>query len=66
MGECKYRESFDETEVMRELERRAVLVRGYEPKSFYLFSKHVLSSGTIQKTGGLPAWHLITVGDLYR
>ena len=66
VGECKYRESFDETEAMRELERRATLVRGYEPKSFYLFSKHALSSGTIGKVEGLPAWHLVTVEDLYR
>lgn len=66
VGECKYREEFDETEAMRELERRAGLVRGYEPKSFYLFSKHVLSGGTIEKVKGMPEWHLVTVEDLYR
>ncbi len=66
VGECKYREEFDETEAMRELERRADLVRGYEPKSFYLFSKHVLSGGTIEKVKGMPEWHLVTVEDLYR
>ena len=66
VGECKYREAFDETEAMRELERRAALVRGYEPRSFYLFSKHALSSGTIEKAEDLPAWHLVTVEDLYR
>lgn len=66
VGECKYRETFDETEAMRELERRASLVRGYEPRSFYLFSKHALSSGTTEKAEGLPAWHLVTVENLYR
>ena len=66
VGECKYRESFDETEAMRELERRASLVRGYEPELFYLFSKHALSSGTIKKVEGLPEWHLVTVEDLYQ
>lgn len=66
VGECKYRESFDETEAMRELERCAALVRGYEPKSFYLFSKNALSKGTVEKTEGMPEWHLVTVGDLYR
>ena len=66
MGECKYRAEIDETEAMRELERRAGLVRGYEPKSFYLLSKHVLSGGTIEKVKGMPEWHLVTVEDLYR
>ena len=66
VGECKYRESFDETEAMRELERRAALVRGYEPKSFYLFSKHSLSKGTVEKAEGMPEWHLVTIGGLYR
>jgi hypothetical protein len=66
VGECKYRESFDETEAMRELERRATLVRDYEPKSFYLFSKHTLSDGTVEKVGGMPEWHLVTIGGLYR
>ena len=35
--------------MMRELERRAALVRGYEPKSFYLLSKHALPKGAIEK-----------------
>ena len=63
---CKFRETFDETEAMCELERRATLVRGYEPRHLYLFSKHALSSGTIDKAESLPAWHLVTVEDLYR
>jgi hypothetical protein len=51
---------------MHDLERRAPLVRGYKPRCFYIFSKHALSSGTIEKAEGLPAWHLVTVEDLYR
>lgn len=47
-------------------QRRAALVRGYEPKSFYLFSKHALSKGTIEKAEGMPEWHLVTIGGLYR
>lgn len=66
VGECKYRESFDETEAMRELERRASLIRGYEPQCYYLFSKHALSTGTVEKVQKLPSWHLVTVEDLYR
>ena len=42
------------------------LVRGYEPKSFYLFSKHALSSGAVEKVEGMPEWHLVTVEDMYR
>lgn len=66
VGECKYRERFDESEAMSELERRARLVRGFAAEHYFLFTKHALSEGTTQKIADLPTWHSVTLDDLYR
>lgn len=45
--ECKYRETFDEAEAMRELEKRSALVRGHDSLHFYLYSMCPLSRDTL-------------------
>lgn len=66
VGECKYRESFDETEAMHELEHRGALLDGYSVDHRYLFTKHALSPGTREKLASQPSWHSVTLADMYR
>lgn len=40
LGECKWRESFDETEAIQKLYGRAYLVKAEGEKTFYLFTKN--------------------------
>ena len=59
-GECKWRESFNETDAIRTLVHRSGLVKGYSPAGYLLFSKHPLTAGTRDKlasnteTGVIP------------
>ncbi len=40
LGECKWRESFDETEAIQKLYGRAYLIKAEGEKAFYLFTKN--------------------------
>ena len=66
LGECKWRESFDESEAFEKLRARGELLRGYEPAGYYLFSKRPLSEGTSAKVADDPLLHAVTLEDLYR
>lgn len=46
IGECKWRNSFNETQAMRDLERRSHLIKGHEVTGLYLFTKHPVSNAT--------------------
>lgn len=48
-GECKWRESFNETDAIRSLIHRSGLVKGYAPAGYLLFSKRPLAAGTRDK-----------------
>ena len=65
LGECKWRESFDETEAFEKLRARGGLLRGYEPAGYYLFSKRPLSEGTLAKVASDPLLHAVTLQDMY-
>lgn len=65
VGECKYRNSFDETVALETLRHRASLVKGYETKGYLLFSKHALSEGTARKIAEDPLVRSVTLADLY-
>ena len=65
-GECKWRNAFDETSAISELEMRSRLVRGYEHPVFYLFSKHRASEGTRMKAQARDGLFLVCADDLYR
>ena len=47
--ECKWRNSFNETKALRNLEWRSSLVKGYTKKTFALFSKEPVSKATKNK-----------------
>lgn len=65
MGECKYRESFDETAVLAKLEGKQSLVKGYEATCFAVFSKHPLSGETRRKCSKRGDVLLVTLEDMY-
>ncbi len=66
IGECKWRNSFDETEVLEKLHHRADLVKGYRIEFFYLFSKNPLSTATLRKMKASGNEFSVTLDDLYR
>jgi hypothetical protein len=46
IGECKYRNSFDETAEMQKLVAKAGLVKGYTAEHFYFFSKNPMKAAS--------------------
>lgn len=65
IGECKYRESFDESEAIEKLEMRRDVIRGYMAEQLYLFSKCELSVGTREKAKEWKDLTLVTLEDMY-
>lgn len=65
LGECKWRNKFDETEALRVLEGRGGLIRGYAKTVYVLFSKVPFSDGTREKEAGRDDLMLVTADDLY-
>ena len=65
IGECKYRESFDETAEIADLEGKRDLVRGYAASNFVLFTKHEVSGATREKLAGRSEWQLVTLEEMY-
>ena len=65
LGECKWRNSFDETEAVGRLRSRDGLIRGYETAGYYLFSKRQLSAGTRAKVEADPQLHAVSLEELY-
>ena len=65
IGECKYRESFDETAEIDDLDSKRDLVRGYHASHLYLFSKRAVSEATAEKCAHRPDVHLVTLEELY-
>lgn len=66
LGECKWRESFDETEALGKLRQRAHLIKGYEVAGLYLFSKRSLSRRTLEKMSASGDSYSVTLEDMYR
>lgn len=65
LGECKWRGSFDETEALRNLEARAALVKGYEERTFALFTKLPLGEATKRRCASRDDILLVSVADLF-
>ena len=65
VGECKWRNSFDETRALRTLMSRAELLRGYDRKHYMLFSKREFSDGIRERANKGNNLRLVTLGDLY-
>lgn len=64
VGECKYRESFDETFGVEDLERKRDIVNGYHATDLYLFSKFPVASSTRGKYAGRPDVHFVSLAEL--
>ncbi len=65
LGECKWRESFDESDALGALEDRSRLIGGYSRRWLYLFTKHPVSPQTKRKAAG-ERIAFVDADDLYR
>lgn len=65
IGECKYRESFDETAEIEDLESKRGLVKDYVATNFMLFTKHEVSVATREKMAERADWHFVTLDEMY-
>lgn len=65
IGECKYRESFDEAAEIADLESKRDVVKGYMATHFALFTKRELGAATKEKLAGRTDWSLVTLEDMY-
>lgn len=66
IGECKYRESFDESLELDDLARKRDIVKGYHATDLYLFTKHEVSAATRSKYAAQPDVHFVSLEDMYR
>ena len=66
LGECKWRNEFDESEALSNLRNRAHCVKGLTPVQYWLFSKNPLSRKTLEKMKSAGNERSITMEDLYR
>lgn len=65
MGECKYRESFNETAELADLDSKRDLVRGYHASHIYLFSRWPVSEATAAKCADRGDVGLVALEDIY-
>lgn len=65
IGECKWRNSFDESEAIGKLMGRDGCIKGYDVCAHWLFSKNALSKGTAEKMRACDGMRSITLADLY-
>lgn len=64
VGECKWRNAFDETEAITALEHRADIVAQGARRHYVLFTKGPVSSGTREKLDMRDDFSVITAADL--
>ncbi|WP_283170917.1 DUF234 domain-containing protein [Curtanaerobium respiraculi] len=63
IGECKWRDSFDETEAIATLEHRADIVAQDAKRHYLLFTKRPVSSGTREKLAKRGDFAVVTSAD---
>lgn len=66
LGECKWRNSFDETAAVEALECRAGLIGGFKRYRLVLFSKMPASHATVAKYAEDDDMMFVSTEDLYR
>ena len=64
LGECTWRNSFNETEAVEALLGREGLIPGYDDTRFMVFSKHPMSNATRDRYAGKVDF--VTAEELYR
>lgn len=65
VGECEWRESFDESDAVAKLKRRAALLGDYRAIWFSLFTKHAVASSMRKKLEAEGGWLLVDIDRLY-
>lgn len=65
LGECKWRNSFDESKAIEALERRAPLVKGFSRRSYCLFTKNVPSEMTRKKARARDDLTLVSTNEMF-
>ncbi len=65
IGECKYRNAFDETEIIARLEGKRSLVSGYEATHMALFTKHPVSEATRRKSTDAENLLFVALEEMY-
>ncbi|OUO19000.1 ATP-binding protein [Collinsella sp. An307] len=65
IGECKYRESFDESAEIADLESKRDLVPGHHAEHLYLFTKYPVSEGTARKCLERTDLHAVSLNEMY-
>lgn len=65
LGECKWRESFNETAALGKLRARAWLAGGPGERMFWLFSKRPLSGATMRRVGTMPDMHVVDAATMF-
>lgn len=65
LGECKYRESFDETAAIEDLKAKGGLISGYTTEAYVLFSRHPVSATTKEKYACEKNIELLSLDELY-
>ncbi len=64
--ECKYRNSFNETQTIDTLKQRSALVKGYQKPNYLLFSKKPLSHTTLEKYKGDENVSFYSLNDMWK
>lgn len=65
IGECKYRNNFDESSALEKLRNRTECINGFSVIGNWLFSKHPLAKGTLANMREMPDARNITLEELY-
>lgn len=65
IGECKYRESFDETAEIADLDAKRGLLKDYRVSHIALFSKKPVAQATREKLAGRNDILFVSLDDLY-
>lgn len=65
LGECKWRNSFDETKAIEALEYRAQLIKGFSRRSYCLFMKNAPSDTTLGKANARKDLAVISVREMF-
>ncbi|MBT1162246.1 ATP-binding protein [Bifidobacterium sp. SO1] len=65
LGECKWRESFDETDAIDKLHRRSSLITAKGDRLLYLFTKRPTHETTRQRATAEPAFTLIDAQTMF-
>lgn len=65
IGECKYRNDFNESAEIADLESKRGLIKGYLASHFVLFTKFEVSDATKEKLASHDDWSLVTLEAMY-